>query len=85
MKIDSSTLTRSSYVNTSILNRPFHSTNVLAKGGLNKMNANHAIPTGPMIAIRREDASIWERRSPLAPHHVRKPYTLFLSLKYFII
>lgn len=23
------------------------------------------------IAIRREDASLWERRAPLAPHHVR--------------
>ncbi len=25
-----------------------------------------------MIAIRREDQSIWERRAPLAPAHVRK-------------
>lgn len=25
-----------------------------------------------VIAIRREDASIWERRAPLAPHHVDK-------------
>lgn len=25
-----------------------------------------------VIAIRREDASIWERRAPLAPNHVRK-------------
>lgn len=24
------------------------------------------------VAIRREDASIWERRAPLAPHHVEK-------------
>jgi hypothetical protein len=25
-----------------------------------------------VMAIRREDQSVWERRSPLAPHHVRK-------------
>lgn len=25
-----------------------------------------------LIAIRREDASLWERRAPLAPKHVRK-------------
>ncbi len=25
-----------------------------------------------VIAIRREDQSIWERRAPLAPNHVRK-------------
>lgn len=25
-----------------------------------------------VVAIRREDASIWERRAPLAPHHVEK-------------
>ena len=24
------------------------------------------------MAIRREDQSLWERRAPLAPHHVRK-------------
>lgn len=67
MKIDS-TLTRSNYINISILNRSLSTTNVLAKGSFTRMS-NHAIPTGPMIAIRREDASIWERRSPLAPHH----------------
>lgn len=26
----------------------------------------------PIIAIRREDNSVWERRAPLAPFHVRK-------------
>lgn len=26
----------------------------------------------PCVAIRREDASIWERRAPLAPYHVEK-------------
>ncbi|RWS31267.1 Alpha-aminoadipic semialdehyde synthase-like protein [Leptotrombidium deliense] len=26
----------------------------------------------PMLAMRREDASIWERRAPLAPSHVRR-------------
>ncbi|OQV24242.1 Alpha-aminoadipic semialdehyde synthase, mitochondrial [Hypsibius exemplaris] len=26
----------------------------------------------PVMAIRREDQSIWERRAPLAPNHVRK-------------
>jgi alpha-aminoadipic semialdehyde synthase len=25
-----------------------------------------------VMAIRREDQSVWERRAPLAPHHVRK-------------
>ena len=25
-----------------------------------------------VIAIRREDQSVWERRAPLAPKHVRK-------------
>ena len=25
-----------------------------------------------VMAIRREDQSIWERRAPLAPNHVRK-------------
>jgi hypothetical protein len=25
-----------------------------------------------ILAIRREDQSIWERRAPLAPNHVRK-------------
>ena len=24
------------------------------------------------MAIRREDQSLWERRAPLGPHHVRK-------------
>ncbi|TRY81173.1 hypothetical protein TCAL_11846 [Tigriopus californicus] len=27
-----------------------------------------------VMAIRREDQSVWERRAPLAPHHVRKLY-----------
>ncbi|GAU93378.1 hypothetical protein RvY_05330 [Ramazzottius varieornatus] len=26
----------------------------------------------PIMAIRREDQSVWERRAPLAPNHVRK-------------
>lgn len=25
-----------------------------------------------MIAIRREDQSVWERRAPFAPHHVKR-------------
>lgn len=25
-----------------------------------------------MVAIRREDQSVWERRAPFAPHHVKK-------------
>lgn len=25
-----------------------------------------------MIAIRREDQSVWERRAPFAPHHVKQ-------------
>ena len=25
-----------------------------------------------VMAIRREDQSLWERRAPLGPHHVRK-------------
>lgn len=28
--------------------------------------------TGKILAIRREDASVWERRAPLAPHHVKQ-------------
>ncbi|KAG8196322.1 hypothetical protein JTE90_013807 [Oedothorax gibbosus] len=28
--------------------------------------------SGKVLAIRREDASVWERRSPLAPHHVKQ-------------
>eukprot|EP00095_Tigriopus_kingsejongensis_P002741 maker-scaffold138_size318692-snap-gene-0.8 protein:Tk02741 transcript:maker-scaffold138_size318692-snap-gene-0.8-mRNA-1 annotation:"hypothetical protein DAPPUDRAFT_334150" len=27
-----------------------------------------------VMAIRREDQSVWERRAPLAPHHVKKLY-----------
>lgn len=30
------------------------------------------IPIGKVMAIRREDQSLWERRAPLAPQHVRK-------------
>ena len=26
----------------------------------------------PVMAIRRETINVWERRAPLAPHHVRK-------------
>ncbi|GFU12522.1 hypothetical protein NPIL_661271 [Nephila pilipes] len=28
--------------------------------------------SGKVLAIRREDASVWERRAPLAPHHVKQ-------------
>lgn len=28
--------------------------------------------TGKVIAIRREDQSVWERRAPFAPHHVKR-------------
>lgn len=27
---------------------------------------------GKIIAIRREDQSVWERRAPFAPHHVKR-------------
>lgn len=27
---------------------------------------------GPVIAIRREDQSVWERRAPFGPTHVQK-------------
>lgn len=27
---------------------------------------------GKIIAIRREDQSVWERRAPFAPSHVRR-------------
>lgn len=35
-----------------------------------------------VIAIRREDTGIWERRAPLAPNHVRK---LVLKDEYKVI
>ncbi|XP_055948926.1 alpha-aminoadipic semialdehyde synthase, mitochondrial-like isoform X2 [Argiope bruennichi] len=28
--------------------------------------------SGKVLAVRREDASVWERRAPLAPHHVKQ-------------
>lgn len=28
--------------------------------------------SGKIIAIRREDQSVWERRAPFAPHHVKR-------------
>lgn len=37
-----------------------------------KQYATNNQPARPILAIRREDASIWERRAPLAPHHVEK-------------
>lgn len=78
LKIDR-TLTRSDYnkrrsMAAPMIYRQFNTTNVLTKGGITKIS-NNAAPTGlPMLAIRREDASIWERRSPLAPFHVRNIY-----------
>lgn len=52
----SSSLTASKFV------RHFHrSASVLARN-----SPRH------VVAIRREDASIWERRAPLAPHHVER-------------
>lgn len=53
--------------------RSFVTTNVLEKGSISKIS-NNANPSGPMLAIRREDASIWERRSPLAPFHVKSDF-----------
>ena len=45
---------------------------VRQKSGIKVMNITPRAASGPTIAIRREDGSIWERRSPLAPFHVRK-------------
>ncbi|GBN71408.1 hypothetical protein AVEN_55411-1 [Araneus ventricosus] len=28
--------------------------------------------SGKVLAVRREDASVWERRAPIAPHHVKQ-------------
>ena len=41
------------------------------------------------MAIRREDQSLWERRAPLAPHHVRKlirkgKLQNFLAFRFYI-
>jgi hypothetical protein len=52
-------------------NRWLHNSSTLNKGSVSKHGNNHQ-QSGPILAIRREDASIWERRAPLAPHHVRK-------------
>ena len=78
LKIDR-TLTRSAYSNriASSMIRTFSTTDPLAKGSITKMS-NIVNPTGPMLAIRREDASIWERRSPLAPFHVKHAYFIQL-------
>ncbi len=32
----------------------------------------HSSMANKVMAIRREDNSVWERRAPLAPSHVRK-------------
>lgn len=66
---------RSNYINrtkqtSNMIHRTLSTTNLLTKGSMTKMS-NVVNPTGPMLAIRREDASIWERRSPLAPFHVK--------------
>lgn len=58
--------------------RSFVTTNVLEKGSISKVS-NNANPNGPILAIRREDASIWERRSPLAPFHVTTNLSAFFS------
>lgn len=55
----SSSLTASKFV------RRFHKT-AYALASKNNINERH------ILAIRREDASIWERRAPLAPYHVEK-------------
>ena len=85
LKIDR-TLTRSDYKSTlpAMMNRWFSTTNALEKGSITKMS-NNANPTGPMLAIRREDASIWERRSPLAPFHVFIVFFLIFEHFYFLI
>jgi alpha-aminoadipic semialdehyde synthase len=38
----------------------------------NFIQSNSGKQNKKVIAIRREDQSIWERRAPLAPSHVRK-------------
>lgn len=54
------------------LARQLHSGFTLNKGASISRHGSQPAPAGPILAIRREDASIWERRAPLAPHHVRK-------------
>jgi hypothetical protein len=38
----------------------------------NLLHSSSACLNKKVIAIRREDQSIWERRAPLSPNHVRK-------------
>ncbi len=40
------------------------------QGALNQQVVRHA--SQGTLAIRREDATVWERRAPLAPSHVNK-------------
>lgn len=58
----SSCLTASRFV------RQFHRSAAGGRGA----GALHAPDSRHVVAIRREDASIWERRAPLAPHHVER-------------
>lgn len=39
---------------------------------LNLDSSKYSSGKNKVIAIRREDQSIWERRAPLSPNHVRK-------------
>lgn len=40
--------------------------------GINGVSHNFPIQSGKVIAIRREDQSVWERRAPFAPQHVKR-------------
>lgn len=46
--------------------------NRLCKHGGSKHSIRAASTRAPVIAVRREDNVVWERRAPLAPSHIRK-------------
>ncbi len=43
-----------------------------SKQSVTKIHTSSICLNKKVIAIRREDQSIWERRAPLSPNHVRK-------------
>lgn len=49
----------------------FHRSVVESNGCVQRAASSTSLKGG-VLAIRREDQSVWERRAPLAPHHVRK-------------
>lgn len=43
-----------------------------ASKNINRLQRYYTNGVQRVIAIRREDNSVWERRAPLAPHHVKQ-------------